>query len=79
MELPSQNNLEAWRAAVENAERAVRKAEMKLAKAPRDEKLQRRVEEKRAILKECKERLMKAEQAIEEAYRTGRLWRRTIG
>ena len=79
MELPSQNNLEAWRAAVKNAERALRKAEMKLAKAPQNEKLQRRVEEKRAILQECKERLMKGEHAIEEAYRTGRLWRRTIG
>ena len=79
MELPSQNNLEAWRAAVENAELALRKAEVKLAKAPQDEKLQRRVEEKRAILQECKDRLTKAEQAIEEAYRTGRLWRRTIG
>lgn len=79
MELPSQNNLEAWRAAVENAERALRKAEMKLAKAPQNEKLQRRVEEKRANLQECKERLAKGEQAIEEAYRTGRLWRRTIG
>ena len=79
MELPSRNNLEAWRAAVENAERALRKAEIKLAKDPQNEKLQRRVEEKKAILQECIERLTKAEQAIEEAYRTGRLWRRTIG